>query len=97
MSMLRGEFHTPANIVNATTIVIEEITSLFQTLHEGHTEILLGADEIRYYWRRVCKKMLSATSTVHFGHYKLATYSTIVTKFLAKKITLIAKGGCPCD
>ncbi len=36
-----------------------------------------------------------AISTIHFGHYKLATYSDVVTTFLAKKITLIAIGGCP--
>ncbi len=34
---------------------------------------------------------------IHFGHYKLAMYSETVTEFLAKKITLIARGGCPPD
>ncbi len=45
MNMLRGEVHIPADVDNATTIVIEEIMCLFQTLHKGHAEVLLGADE----------------------------------------------------
>jgi hypothetical protein len=59
------------------------------------TEVSLGADEFRYYWRRVREKTSLAISTVHFGHYKLATYLDTVTEFLATKITLIARGGCP--
>jgi hypothetical protein len=38
-----------------------------------------------------------AISTVHFGHYKLARFRDTVTKFLATKITLIARGRCPPD
>jgi hypothetical protein len=94
MSMLWGEVHIPANVDNASTIVIEEIIRLFQALHKGHAKVSLGADEFRYYWRRVREKTSLAISTVHFGHYKSATYSDRVTEFLATKITLIARGGC---
>jgi hypothetical protein len=45
MSMLWGEVHIPANVDNATTIVIEEIIRLFQAFHKGHAEVSLGADE----------------------------------------------------
>ncbi len=91
-SMLRGEVHIPAEVDDTITIVIEEIIRLFQSLHEGHVEISLGVDEFRYYWRCVREKTSSAISTVHFGHYKLATFSDTVTEFLATKITLIARG-----
>jgi hypothetical protein len=97
MCMLWGEVHIPANVDNATTIVIEEIIPLFQAFHEGHAKVSLGADEFRYYWRRVCEKTSLAISTVYFGHYKSAIYSDMVTEFLATKITLIARGGCPPD
>ncbi len=36
-----------------------------------------------------------AISTIHFGHYKSAIYSGVVINFLAKKISLITRGGCP--
>ncbi len=45
MNMLWGEVHIPADVDNATTIVIEEIMRLFQALHKGHAEVSLGADE----------------------------------------------------
>jgi hypothetical protein len=77
--------------------VIEEIIWLFQAFHKEHAKVSLGADEFRYYWRHVREKTSLAISTVHFGHYKLATYSNTVTEFLAFKITLIARGGCPPD
>ncbi len=96
-SMLWGEVHIPADIDDTTTIVIEEIIWLFQSLHEGHIKISLGANEFRYYWRPIREKTSSAISTVHFGHYILVTFSDTVTKFLATKITLIARGGCPPD
>jgi hypothetical protein len=53
MNMLQGEVHIPADVNNATTIVIEEIMCGFQTLHKGHTEVSLGADEFQYYWKQV--------------------------------------------
>jgi hypothetical protein len=96
-TMLRGEVHIPADVDGTTTIVIKEIIWLFQSLHKEHIEISLGADEFRCYWRCVHEKTSSAIFTVHFGHYKLATFSDRVTKFLATKITLIARGGCPPD
>ncbi len=36
-------------------------------------------------------------SGIHTRHYKLATPSEVTTNFLAQKITLIARGGCPPD
>jgi hypothetical protein len=45
MNMLWGEVHIPADVEDATTIVIKEIMRLFQALHKGHTEVSLGADE----------------------------------------------------
>jgi hypothetical protein len=36
-------------------------------------------------------------SGIHFGHYKSATYSDVITNFLSQKITLITQGGCPPD
>jgi hypothetical protein len=97
MNMLRGEVHIPTDVDHPTTIVIKEIMCQFQALHKGHAKVSLGTDEFQYYWKRVQEKTSSAISTIHFGHYKLAMYFETVTKFLAKKITLIARGGCPPD
>ncbi len=53
MQMLRGKVHIPSDVDATTTLVLEKIIRLFDTLHEGHIEITLGAEEFKYYWRRV--------------------------------------------
>ena len=45
MNMLWEEVHIPADVDNATTIVIKEIMCLFQALHMGHAEVSLGTKE----------------------------------------------------
>jgi hypothetical protein len=93
--MLCGEVHFPSDVDATTTLVLEEIIHLFNMLHKVHTEITLGDKEFQYYWQRVWERTSSSISTIHFGHYKLATYSTTITNFLAQKITLIARCRCP--
>jgi hypothetical protein len=95
MQMLRGEFHIPLDIDTTTTLVLEDIVHLFGTLQDSHTEITLGAEDFQYYWQRVREKTSSSISGIHFGHYKTATYSAILTDFFAQKIMMIAQCGCP--
>jgi hypothetical protein len=45
MNMLQGEVHIPADVGNATTIVIKEIMHLFQAQHKGHAKVSLRVDE----------------------------------------------------
>jgi hypothetical protein len=54
--MLCGEVHIPLDVNATTTLVLEEITHLFNTLHKGHTEIVLGEEEFQYYWQRVWER-----------------------------------------
>ena len=39
----------------------------------------------------------SSLSGIHYGHYKAAAHSDRISGFLAKKITLIARTGCPLE
>ncbi len=97
MQMLCGEVHIPSDVDATTTLVLEEIIQLFDTLQDRHIKIRLGAEVFKYYWRRVQEKTSSSISGIHFGHYKTATYSATFTDFFARKITTIAKCGCPLD
>ena len=56
---------------------------------------MIEAEEFKYYWRKVREKTSSSISGIHFGHYKSAVYSPSLSNFLARKITLIARCGCP--
>jgi hypothetical protein len=95
--LLSGEVHIPWDVDNVTATIIEEIIRLFGQLSKGHSVVDLTADQFQYYWRRFKEKTSSSISGLHAGHYKSATYSTLVTSFLAWKITLVARGGCPPD
>jgi hypothetical protein len=95
--MLRGKVHIPSDIDATTTLVLEEIIRIFDTLQNEHIKIRLGAEDFKYYWHRVQEKTSSLISGIHFGHYKTATYSATLTGFFARKITMIARWGCPLD
>ncbi len=95
LQMLRGEVHILLDVDASTTLVLEEIIILFCTLHDGHSEIILEAEEFKHYWQRVREKTSSSISSIHFGHYKSAVHSQSLSDFLARKITLIARCRCP--
>jgi hypothetical protein len=71
LSLLNRDVHVPLGVDDITTIIIEEIQSLFQTFKEGHSDITLGDDHFRYYWGRFKEKTLSSISLIHTGHYKM--------------------------
>jgi hypothetical protein len=96
-SLLHGNVHIPNDMDNATRMVIKEIIRLFQTLQTDHAEITLGESEFQYYWRTFREKTLLSISGAHVGHYKSATFLDMVTNFLSRKVTMIARGGCPLN
>jgi len=96
-NLLTGDVHIPWDVDDVTATVLEEVIRLFGLLRDGHGVIDITADHFRYYWRRFKERTSSSISGIHAGHYKSATHLDTVTNFLARKITLIARGGCPPD
>ncbi len=77
--------------------ILNEVIRLFGLLQEGHSKIDLTANQFKYYWRGFKERTSSSISGIHVGRYKSATHSEVITNFLARKITLITRGGCPPD
>jgi hypothetical protein len=96
-SLLAGDIHIPWDVDDVTATILNEVIWLFDLLREGHGKIDLTADQFRYYWRGFKERTSSSISGIHTGHYKSGTHSEVITNFLARKITLIARGGCPPD
>ncbi len=94
-SLLLCDVHIPWDFNDVTATVLDEIICLFGLLREGHSVVDLTADHFWYFWRRFKERTSSSISGIHAGHYKSVTYSNTVTNFLARKITVIARGGCP--
>ena len=84
-SLLEGEVQIPWDVDDVTAIILDIIIHLFGLLREGHSMVDLMADHFRYFWRRFKEKTSSSISGVHAGHYKAATYSDIITTFLAQR------------
>lgn len=55
----------------------------------------LTAGEYRHFWKNVKDTTSSSISGLHFGIYKAAMGSDIITNFLADKITVAATYGSP--
>ncbi len=96
-NLFNGDVDIPDNVDNMTAMVLREIIYLFSTLRSDHQEINFDDKQFRYYWRKFKEKTSSLIAKIHVGHYILATYSDVIINFLSRKISLIARGGCPPD
>jgi hypothetical protein len=93
--ILDGTFKAGPEINDATTLLLQEIGRLGCMLTNGEVIIEITADEFQEYWRRAREATSSSYSGIHFGHYKAAGQSEFLSSFFAKKISLIARTGCP--
>jgi hypothetical protein len=93
--ILDGSFQPGVEVDDATALLLEEIGRLGCMLTNGETIIEITATEFQEYWRRAREATSSSYSGVHFGHYKAAGQTKFLSKFFAKKISLIARTGCP--
>ena len=55
----------------------------------------MSPDDFRKYWKQAREETSLSLRGVHFGHYRAATKSDKITKFLSEKVTLIARTGLP--
>ena len=94
--LFTGNLPIPDDVDDVTALVISEISRLGLEFSSGSGEsITISPEEFRRYWRKARERTSSSLSTIHFGHYIAATTSDKITAFLSKKITVIARSGCP--
>ena len=53
----------------------------------------MTADHFQHYWKQVKEKTASSYSKLHFGHYKSAAHSDLLSEVNALKLSLISKTG----
>ena len=93
---LKGEEEVPSDVDEKTRLVLEEIARLGMRLEAFDGERLeMTEEKFRQYWRKATEKTSSSISKVHFGHYKAAAKSKKLAKFLAQKVTVTVRTGCP--
>ena len=95
--IIEGTYDIPEEVDDATAMILTEIGKIGVHLTNGDTTITITPEEFQFFWRRIREGTASSYSGVHYGHYKAAAHSDRISSFLAKKITLIARTGCPPD
>ena len=86
----------PKDLDDVTALILDKIPQLGMKLVAGNDEeITFTPDDFKRYWKQAREKTHSSMCLVHFGHHKAATTSDSVSKFMAKKIIVIARSGCP--
>lgn len=93
--IIEGTYKIPDEVDVATAMVLTEIGKIGVQLTNRDTTIMITPDEFLYFWKRIREGTASSYSGVHCGHYKAAAHSDCILSFLVKKITLIARTGCP--
>ena len=95
--LVEGRYELPEDLDDATTLLLQEIGRVGIQLTNGEVKIDISPEEFQYFWKRIREGTASSYSGVHYGHYKAAAHSEKISQFLAKKITLISRTGCPPD
>ncbi len=93
--LIEGTYDIPDEVDNATALVLEEIGQVGVQLTNGDVTIEITPKEFQHFWRRIREGTAYSYSGVHYGHNKAAAHSDRLSCFLAKKITLISRTGCP--
>ena len=94
--LLSGSVDIPSDVDATTALILEEIARVGMMMQTADGERLeITPEQFKRYWKQVREDTSSSISTIHFGHYRAATKSDKISKFLSQKITLIARTGCP--
>ena len=93
---MTGTIPIPQDIDEHTRIVIEEMQRLWSAENQEHFEAFaISNEDYRHFWKRINENTSSSISGLHFGLYKAAARSDIITSFLADKISVTGSYGCP--
>ena len=96
LDLVSGRADIPADVDEPTRLVIEEMQRLWSEENNTRFDTFsITKDDFCYYWRKAKETTSSSFSNIHFGHYKAATRSDIISEFLANKLSVIGSYGVP--
>ncbi len=93
--LVEGSYEIPDEVDDVTALLLEEIGRIGIQMTNGDISVTISPEEFTYFWKRVKEGTSSSLSGIHYGHYKAAAKDDRMASFLSKKITLIARTGCP--
>ena len=89
MEILEGTFVAPVNTDGHTLLLFDEIANIWHKMEQGEVDIVVTADNFQHYWKRVKERTALSYSKLHFGYYKLAAHSDLLSEVHALKLSFI--------
>ena len=91
--ILDSTFDPPKGTDGPTVILLEKITRIWKKMGEREVTIAVSKEDFQHYWKRAKERTSSSYSGIHFGHYKAAAHSDLLSKTHALKLSLITVTG----
>lgn len=95
--IIAGDFEAPEDLDITTRRILQAIGRIGQKHKDDNVDIELTTTQFSEQWSRAQEQTSSSMSKIHFGHYIAMAGSSVLSKGMAKKITLHAKWGSPPD
>ena len=96
MDLVSGKVDIPHDVDELTRLILQEIRRLWNNNGSNRFDTFcITKEDCIYYWRRAKESTSSSFSNIHFGHYCAATQSSLISEFLADKLSIVGTYGCP--
>ena len=91
MEILEGTFVTPVNTDRPTLLLFDKIANIWHKMEQGEVDIIVTADNFQHYWKQAKERTALSYSKLHFGHYKLAAHSDLLSEVTLWDCLLLLK------
>jgi hypothetical protein len=94
-SIIQGTFPIPADLDEATRMILHEIGVIGQRILEGDfsPSLHITAEDYKKYHKYIRESTSSSPSGLHLGHGKAAAYSDMLAKTHATQMNLVIRSG----
>jgi hypothetical protein len=93
--ILNGTYTFPPDTDRWTRMILEEAHHTYTILTNEKSATTITVRNFQTYWWKVNEKTSSSFSWLHFGHYKAASHSSLLSSLHAAKLTACARMGVP--
>ncbi|KAL3772520.1 hypothetical protein ACHAWO_002522 [Cyclotella atomus] len=97
LKIISGEFELPDNLRESTIRVLRAIGDIGSRHMDDNIDPTLLPERYCGLWGRAREATSSSMSGLHFGHYIASTGSKLISRSMARKISLHSKLGHPPD
>jgi hypothetical protein len=98
LKIIAGEFDDPPDDLGESTIrVLQAIGAIGKEHMDDNIDITMTSDQYSGIWGVANERTSSSMSGIHFAHYIATAKSKLLSKGMAKKLSLHAKFGHPAE